>query len=337
MPIFGLGKDKRKQAPAQAPTPAQPEPALDLPPARSLPDKGDPAQGPLLELAAARDWPALRAALTAYSGHDLTSLTNTVLSNAPGIDDWLPETLKKATDDAFGMAVLGAHTINAAWNVRSAKRAQHVSQDQFRQFHAMLRDAEEYLYASAESDGSSVVPWCSLIQSGKGLEVGLEITRQRFEAAIRRCPGHLGAHVIMLQQLCQKWGGSHELMHEFATESARGPHADLLCILVPQAYYEHFIETERDTPERKFIQSAESRAELKELAERTIFRPDYRPNPRNPYAAANMFGWAFAYAGLWPEAKAAYAASEGVAVPWAYFSKPVAEYDRLRTLAYRNG
>lgn len=335
MPIFGLGKDKRKRAP-QAPASAQAEAALDMPAARTLPDNGDPAPGPLLELAAARDWPALRAALTAYSGHDLTSLTSTVLK-APGIEEWLPQTLEKATDDAFALAVLGQHTVNAAWTVRSAKRAQHVSQDQFQQFHAILQEAEEHLYASAELDGSSVVPWYSLIHSGRGLELGREITQQRFEAAIRRCPGHLGAHMSMLQQLCQKWSGSHELMHEFATQAARGPHADMLCVLVPQAYYEHFLETERDTPERKFIQSAESRAELKELAERTIFRPDYRPNPRNPYAAANMFGWAFAYAGLWSEAKAAYAASEGVAVSWAYFTKPVDEYNRLRTLAYRNG
>ena len=124
---------------------------------------------------------------------------------------------------------------------------------------------------------------------------------------MERCPGHLGAHLGRLQQLCRKWGGSHELMHEFATGAASGPHADMLCVLVPQAYYEHLFDVPKDSPERKFIQSAESRAELKDLAERTIFRPGYRPNPRSPYAAANMFGWAFAYAGLWPEAKAAYA------------------------------
>ncbi|WP_157436575.1 DUF4034 domain-containing protein [Actinospica robiniae] len=337
MPMFGLGKNKKNREPAQTPAPARPEPALDLPPARSLEDNGDPAQGPLLELAAARDWPALRAALTVYAGHDLTSLTNTVLSQAPGIEEWLPDTLAQTPDDAFARAVLGVHTVNAAWKVRSAKRAQHVTQDQFKQFHAILREAEDHLYAAVELDPSSVVPWHSLMNSGRGLEVGREIVQQRFEAAIRRSPGHLGVHLSMLQQLCQKWSGSHELMHEFATEAARGPHADMLCVLVPQAYYEHFSETERETPERKFIQSAESRAELKELAERTIFRADYKPNPRSPYAAANMFGWAFAYAGLWPEAKAAYAASEGVCVRWAYFGKPVAEYDRLRTLAYRNG
>lgn len=337
MPIFGLGKDKRKRIPARTPAPAQPEPVLDLPAARSLEDNGDPAQGPLLELAAARDWPGLRAALTAYSGHDLTSLTSTVLTKAPGIEEWLPQALEKDPEDAFGLAVLGAHTVKAAWKVRSAKRAQHVSQDQFKQFHAMLREAEEQLYAAVELDAASVVPWHSLLASGMGLQVGQEIAQQRFEAAVRRSPGHLGSHMSMLQQRCRKWSGSHELMHAFATEAAAGPYADRLCVLVPQAYYEHFIETERDTPERKFIQSAEARAELKELAERTVLRPGYQPNPRSPYAAANMFGWALAYAGLWTEAKAAYAASDSVAVDWAYFSKPVEEYNRLRTLAYRNG
>jgi hypothetical protein len=335
VPFFGVGKSKKSSEPAKAP--AQPAPVLDLPAPRLPGDLGDPAKQPLLDLAAARDWPGLRAALSAYSGYDLTALTNTVLADSPGIGEWLPEALEKATDDAFAMAVLGRHTINAAWAVRTASRAQHVSQEQFKQFHAMLRDAEEYLYASVELDPSSVAPWHSLLSSGMGLEVGQEIAQRRFAAADQRCPGHLGVHLSMLQQLCQKWGGSHERMHAFATEAASGPYADTLCVLVPQAYYEHFSETKRDTPERTFIQSAESRAELKDLAARTIFRPGYQPNPRSPYAAANMFGWAFAYAGLWPESKAAYASSDGVVVRWAYHKDPVAEYVRLRTLAYQNG
>lgn len=334
MPIFGLGRNKKTDT---ARPPVRPQPVSGLWTARKLEDNGDGARGPLLELAATRDWPALREALTAYTGHDLTSLTSTVLRAAPGIDEWLPEALRRETEDAFSLAVLGEHTINAAWKVRSDKRAKYVSQEQFKQFHAMLLEAEEYLYASVELDSSSPVPWTRLLTSGMGLQVGQEIARRRFEAAIERCPGHLGAHLSMLQQLCRKWGGSHEQMHRFATEAASGRYADMLCVLVPQAYYEHFIETKPDTPERKFIQSAESRAELKELAERTVFRPGYRPNPRSPYTAANMFGWAFAYAGLWPEAKAAYAASQAVVVEWGYFKDSVAEYDRLRTLAYRNG
>jgi hypothetical protein len=337
VPLFGLGKSKKGSAPAPGKPPARPEPPLGLPAARQLEDNGDPALGPLLERAAAHDWPGLRTALTEYSGHDLTSLTHKVLTQTPGIDEWLPEQLERATDDAFGMAVLGRHTVDAAWKVRSAKKAQHVSQDQFRQFHAMLREAEEHLYASIELDPTSVVPWVALLASAMGLEMEPDVERRRFEAAIERCPGHLGAYSSRLQQLCRKWGGSHELMHEFATEAASGPHADMLCVLVPQAYYEHHFDVPKDSPERKFIQSAESRAELKDLAERTIFRPGYRPNPRSPYGAANMFGWAFAYSGLWPEAKAAYAATGGIAVKWAYFRNPVAEYDRLRVLAYRNG
>jgi hypothetical protein len=337
VPLFGPGRNKKKSVPAEGNPPARPAPPLDLPAARHLDDNGDPALGPLLDIAAAHDWPGLRAALTEHSGNTLTALTNAVLRKTPEIGEWLPQQLKGATNDAFGMAVLGRCTVNGAWKVRSGKKAQHVSQDQFKQFHAMLREAEEILYASVELDPASVFPWYTLLDSAMGLQMEPDVKERRFAAAIERCPGHLGSHSSRLQQLCRKWGGSHELMHEFATAAAGGPHADRLCILVPRAYYEHHFDLPKDSPERKFIQSGESRAELKELAERTIFRPGYRPNPRNPAAAANMFGWAFAYAGLWPEAKAAYAATAGIAVKWAYFSKPVAEYDRLRTLAYRNG
>jgi hypothetical protein len=139
----------------------------------------------------------------------------------------------------------------------------------------------------------------------------------------------------MLQKLCRKWSGSHEQMHEFATEAMRGPHGDVLGELVPRAYFEHWRDLPKDSPERAFIKSAESRAELQEAADRTIFRPGYVGNPRGPYFALNMFAWAFCTAGMWPQARAAFTATEGVVVNWAHWSDPVAVYTRQRTLAFQ--
>ena len=333
MPIFGLGRKKivgeAKQAPQRPPVGA------GLPEARVIPGDGDPELLALLEVAESRNWPELRAGLSKYADHDLTSMIGNLCAKSPGICDWLPEGAGSESEDALALAFLGAAATERAWRVRSSKRAQHVSQDQFREFHRILQEAEEQLYRSAELDPESVAPWHSLLRSGRGLQVGLEIQQRRFEAVVKRSPGHLGAHDQMLQQLCRKWSGSQERMHAFATEAMRGPYGDELGVLIPVAYNELLLDLDKDSPERKFITSAESRAELQEAADRTIFRPGFAP-ARNPYLALNTFGWAFCNAGMWPQARAAFEASAGVAVQWGGFTDPVAAYGYNRTRVYQN-
>jgi hypothetical protein len=319
MPIFGLGGKRSGRAPE----------------ARTIPADGDAELRALLEPADSRDWPALHAGLSKYSGNDLSSLIGTVCAKSPTLSDWLPEAVGKEPGDALTSAFLGAATIERAWRVRTNQRAQHVSRDQFREFHQILREAEEHLYRSAELDTQSAAPWYSLLASGRGLQVGLDVQRRRFEAVLERCPGHLGAHSQMLQQLCRKWSGSHEQMHAFATEALRGPYGDELGVLIPRAYFEHLIDLAKDSPERGFITTVEARAELQEAADRTIFRPGYRP-ARNPYAAANTFAWVFTAAEMWPQARAAFQATEGVVVNWCAFHNPMAAYTSRRNLAYQH-
>jgi hypothetical protein len=319
MPIFGRGGKKAGKPPE----------------ARTIPGDGDAELRTLLELTESRDWPALHAGLSKYSGNDLSSLIGTICAQSPTLSDWVPEAVAKGPDDALAYAFLGNATVEGAWRVRTTRRAQHVSQDQFREFHQILREAEEHLYRSAELDTQSAAPWYSLLISGRGLQVGLDVQRRRFEAVLERCPGHLGAHSQMLQQLCRKWSGSDEQMHAFATEALRGPYGDELGVLIPRAYYEHVGNLPRDSPERAYITSAEARAELQEAADRTIFRPGFRP-ARHPYTAANVFAWAFTAAELWPQARAAFQATEGVIVNWGGFADPVVVYTRRRDLVFQH-
>jgi len=342
MPIFGRGGKKTKQPvggttpapPVQAP-PAPAQADAGLPEARTIPGDGDSELLRLLKVAETRDWTELRAGVSEYSDDNLTSLLGNVCAQSPSMSDWLPEAVGPDPEDALAQAFLGALAIERAWRVRTGKLAQHVSQEQFREFHRILREAEEHLYRSAELDRKSAAPWYSLLISGRGLEVGLDVQQRRFEALTERSPGHLGAHRQMLQQLCAKWSGSHEQMHAFATEAMRGPYGEDLGVLIPVAYNEHVTRLDKDSPERGFIKSAESRAELQEAADRTIFRPGFAP-ARNPYLAANTFGWAFCAAGMWPQSRAAYEATEGVVVKWGGFTDPVAAYTRNRALAFRN-
>jgi hypothetical protein len=326
MPIFGLGKRKAQKAVGGR---------KGLPEARMIPGDGDSELLDLLKVAETRSWPELRARVSQYSGNNLTSLIGNISAKLPEMSDWLPEAVGPDSEDALALAFLGNVTIERAWRVRTGKLAQHVSQDQFREFHKILREAEDQLYRSAELDPKSAAPWYSLLMSGRGLQVGLDVQQRRFESLIERSPGHLGAHSQMLQQLCRKWSGSHEQMHAFATEAMRGPYGDELGVLIPRAYFEHLLFLDKDSPERKFIKSAQSRAELQEAADRTLFRPGFAPT-RSPYMAANAFGWTFRFAEMWPQARAAYEASAGVVVNWANFNDPVAAYTASRNLAYKN-
>ena len=331
MPIFGRGGKKIDAGAATSSPPRRARP----PQARIVAADGDRELYAVFQSAEARDWSAVRELLSKYSGDDLSALIAGLCNEQQSLAEWLPEAIGEEPEDAIARAVLGAEAIARAWRVRTAKRAQHVSQEQFREFHRILREAEEHLYRSAELDRKSAAPWYSLLVSGRGLEVGLDVQRRRFEALTERSPGHLGAHRQMLQQLCAKWSGSHEQMHAFATEAMRGPYGEDLGVLIPVAYNEHLVHLDKDSPERKFIKSAESRAELQEAADRTLLRPGFAP-ARNPYLAANTFGWAFCAAGMWPQARAAYEATEGVVVKWGGFADPVAAYTRYRDLAYKN-
>jgi hypothetical protein len=330
MPIFGRG-GKRTGGAATVSSQLR---GARPPQARIVAADGDRELYAVFQSAEARNWSAVRELLSKQSGNDLSTLI-AGLCGKQSLAEWLPEAIGKESEDAIARAVLGAEAIGRAWRIRTAQRAPHVSQEQFREFHRILREAEEHLYAAAELDSRSAAPWHSLLVSGRGLQVGMEIQQRRFEAVLERSPDHLRAHQQMLQQLCRKWSGSHERMHAFATEAMRGPYGDELGVLIPRAYYEHYGYLPQNSPERAFIRSAESRAELQEAADRTIFRPGYRP-ARDPYAAANVFAWTFTAARMWPQARAAFEASAGVVVNWGDFADPVAVYLHQRDLAYKN-
>jgi hypothetical protein len=335
MPVFGLGRKKTEQAAGDRTRAPQARTGTGLPQPRTIPGDGDAELVRLIKVADSRSWPELRDGLSQYSGNELTSLIGNVCAKSLMLPDWLPEAVGSESDDALAQAFLGAVGIERAWRVRTSQRAQHVSQEQFREFHKILGEAEELLYRSAELDPKSAAPWYSLLISGRGLQVGLDVQQRRFESLLKRSPGHYGGHRQMLEQLCRKWSGSHERMHAFATEAMRGPYGDELGTLIPIAYNEHFRDLDKDSPERGFIKSAESRAELQEAADRTLFRPGYA-SARRPYTAANTFSWAFCAAEMWPQARAALRATEGVVVNWGAFKDPLTAYTRHCDLAYKN-
>jgi hypothetical protein len=285
------------------------------------PGDGDPVAAGLHVAIMRRDAAAVRETLAAYAGDELSTLISTATRSQTGAYTWLRAERGNMGDDPLMLTLLGSATVNYAWHLRTSYGAQHVSRQQFAGFHGALREAEEHLYRAVELDPESAAPWAHLVTSGRGLQLGLEVIERRFEAAVQRCPNHRIAHQQMLQALCGKWFGSHDRMHAFAAEAAKGPHAASLAHLVAIAHLEHWLGLGTGQPRSSYMKDSTVRAQLEEAADASLFRPGYS-YPRSPHSEANVFAMAFSLAGMHGPARRAFDLTNGVvtAFPWRYIN-----------------
>ncbi|MFD8707769.1 hypothetical protein ACFV1W_35180 [Kitasatospora sp. NPDC059648] len=300
---FGLGRRAVRAA----------EPRLD-------PAFGDESVREVLRQAAAGDWTALRPALAAADGAELTWLAEAVASVA-GVEEWTARAAADAPEDALPLLLSGARHVSWAWEARTRARAGQVTEEQWKLFHQRLDVAEEQLLEVAEREPSWLAPWYFLQISARGASLGPEVAACRFEAAVRRVPGHPASHRQRLQQLCEKWGGSHEAMHGFARSAMLGaPEGSPLGELVALAHLERWL----DLPEgedRAYLSGPAVVAELQEAAFRSVLHPDFVP-VRGWQASFNTFAMAFSLADQPKTARLLFDALDGFVTesPWHYLS-----------------
>ncbi|MFI1094354.1 hypothetical protein [Streptomyces sp. NPDC020917] len=307
-------------------------------------DHGDPRLAPLRDAAARGSWPEVRAALTdeaaSADGEELTWLLEALMT-VPGVETWIsavvaaqpgaarPDSAQHGPvepdfaelDAVLPLLVSGARHVEWAWQARTRKMAKYVSKEQFEVFHARLRIAEEQLYEAAERAPRWAAPWHFLQISGRGLQVGQEVADRRFEAVVRRAPGHLAAHRQHLQQVCGKWGGSPARMHAFAREAMLGAEpGSPLGELVAIAHLEQWLDEDGDAGKdgghmrRPFVVR-----ELHEAADRSVRHPAFLRR-RDWIRGVNTFALAFAVAGERDAAAALFLVLDGrvTEFPWMY-------------------
>jgi len=284
---------------------------------------GDPRLVLLREAAGRGNWPEVRALLDgAADGEDLTWLVEAVMT-VPGVENWIQGVVAAEPAAPLPLLVSGARHIEWAWEARTRKMAKYVSKEQFEVFHARLRIAEEQLYTVAERAPRWVVPWYLLQISGRGLQVGQDVAQRRFEAAVRRSPGHLGAHRQHLQQVCRKWSGSHARMHAFAREAMLGdvpggPLGELVAI----AHLERWLDEDGDADAVTaggYMSRSAVVLELYEAAEHSVHHPGYVRH-RDWTRGFNTFALAFALAGERDAAADLFRVLDGSVTefPWMY-------------------
>ncbi|MFF4244019.1 hypothetical protein ACFYY2_06055 [Streptomyces sp. NPDC001822] len=306
----------------------------DLPPDEAVVlDAPDPSLREALAAAAAGDHGPAADLLAATREHAqwerrdacVSRLARASLHHPGWLDGWLEE----SPEDPDAVLVKADQYVCQAWQIRTGARAKHVEADQFRAFHAVLRDAVPVISAAAELNPDDPVPWRIALTQARGIQAPREVFDSYLAEAADRDPHHEGCHVQALQYLCDKWYGSHEEMFDFAERAAdQAPPGSRLHALPLQAVVEYLIAdaAQGDTdPYARRAEAAVTRAQA--LSE------SYAPGDREAAGFRNHLALVLWSTNRYEEALAAFR-SIGVhatTFPWTYFGDPRDEFLEARS------
>ncbi|WP_330458269.1 hypothetical protein OIB37_16005 [Streptomyces sp. NBC_00820] len=292
----------------------------------------------LRQAAAARDWASIRQYVDGLPREVSRSFAVGVLDAVPGIEGWMREILAATPDDVLALTVLGAREVVIGWEIRTSASAKDVSREQFAGLHAHLRQAEQRLIRATALDPSSDAAWAERLTTAKGLELGQNEARRRYDRLAAHHPHHFNGQGRLLQQLCPKWGGSWEAAHGFARECLlNSPEGAVNGAMVAEVHMEHRLALrgqERDA----YLRQAHVHAELAEAAERSVLHPHFRRD-YGWVIAQSAFAAMFSLVGDLARAAACFRALGPFAskYPWSYLGDPAAAFVKHRDAALAKG
>ncbi|WP_433386906.1 hypothetical protein [Micromonospora sp. KLBMP9576] len=289
---------------------------------------------------AARDWPALRALVDGQDPHGRTFLVGDV-GETPDIEGFLQAVRERHPDDALAGALLGSYLIRAGWRIRSDARAQHVSREQFAQFHAHLRRAEQVLIDTTARHPDDAAAWTQRITNARGLQLGQAEARRRYDQLAKHHRHHLPAQASLLQQFCPKWSGTWERAHGFARECAEAaPPGAPTAVLVVEAHLEEALDHGTLAEASAHLSgSAHARREIHQAAQQSIWHPEFR-NGWGWVWVRSVFAMAFSLLDEYPAAAQQFAAMGplGDEAMFGYLGGGAAKhFQRFRDQAYAKG
>jgi hypothetical protein len=319
---------RKRSGPAPAQAPAAPAVAFDR-------WAGDP-ELPAVAAALARGETGPFETLMASSDHHRREHALDVLveglDRLPVLDQWVADN----PDSPLPLLLRGAQGIGWAWAARTGKRAHLVEKDAWAVFHGRLRDAEADLTRAARLDRADPLPWGRLVISGRGLEITQDERRVRYDEGERRFPGLAFAADQYLQDVCQKWSGSHEAMFAFARTTATGAQpGDPRHRLVGIAHFERAIECEDVEAKNQYRRNPAVQEELIAAAEASALRPGYGATPQERITM-NAFAYLLGYFNRADAARPLFEAigDRPTRHPWSWMAAdPPRAFTSLRTQA----
>ncbi|MET9882152.1 hypothetical protein ABZZ20_03160 [Streptomyces sp. NPDC006430] len=304
-----------------------------------------PALGALRDAVRRRDWGAVSAAFDAHPDEDDRALACRVVSETPDCDAFLREAADLDPRGPLARSLLADRLIQVGWKIRTGYRAQHVTQQQFNDFHAHLRRAEVLLIDVCAEHPQYALAWYLRIITSRGLQLGLGETRRRYERLAEHHPHHYCGQQQLLQQICPKWGGTWESAHGFAEECAKAappgsPNGALVAIAQMEQYL-HLRDDENTRAAETYLRRADTHRALLDSATHSVLHPSARAAAYQLVGAHSAFAAAHCAAGRHAEAAPHFRAlgDRASEFPWGYVGSydHVAEFARHRKTALAKG
>ncbi|GAA0710576.1 hypothetical protein Drose_02200 [Dactylosporangium roseum] len=244
-----------------------------------------------------RNWPAVAAFFDGLTDPDDQTYATTLIAEIAGSEHFLWSVVESG-GGTLARTLLAARLIVAGWEIRTAARAQHVSREQFAAFHDHLRRAERILIDVTALEPANVPAWVARLKTNRGLQLGLAEARRRYDRLSRHVPHVYAAQGSLVQQFCQKWGGSDEQAHRFGVECMRGgPEGSLASLALVEAHIEIGMDWDDDRKLVAHLRQADVRAELHEAADRSVRHPAFRRGGYHAITAHNLFALVFSKMG----------------------------------------
>jgi len=125
---------------------------------------------------------------------------------------------------AFAHALHADALLTHAWSYRGGGYVKDVPPQAWKDFHAYLRRAAEYLNAHADVALTDSYAHAVLIQVAKGMEVSREQMKAIANDGLKRNPEDFGLYFAVQETLLPKWGGDARAVDDYikyATEQTR--------------------------------------------------------------------------------------------------------------------
>lgn len=314
------------------PPPVLPEPDLD-------PRAAYPELRTFRDAVTNRNWATIRQVLDGRDAAHRCTLLSLAFDVITDDEDFLRDRHAAEPEDPLASVALAVHLVKAAWRIRGGRYAAYVSEEQFRDFHAGLAEAERILVDVTARHPDDALAWSWRITTARGLELGVAEARRRYRRLADHHPHHLPAQHSMLQQLCPKWGGTWDAAFTFAREAVAaappgGHHGHLLLV----AHLEQALILREGNAIVDHVYQPEVRAEIIEAAHRSVWHPDFRHDP-GWVTVRSDFGLAFVLLGEYEAATAQYAALGhlGDESFYSHLGNGEQQFRQFRTEAYEKG
>ncbi|MGW2517200.1 hypothetical protein ACWC09_09225 [Streptomyces sp. NPDC001617] len=293
-----------------------------------------PELAPLRTAAQAGDWAATQAFFASLDSADKVSFASGALADVWGTEKYLKEAAEAHPEDPLPRALLAERYVRLGWKARSAALAQHVTREQFKEFHDWLRKAERLLIEVCAEQPESAPAWAARLLTARGLELGQSEARRRYDRLAEHHPHHFRAQSQLLQQLCPKWGGSWEAAHGFADESASAaPEGSYAGVLVAEAHIEHWGGL-TGAGATEYLRDVSVRDDLRRAAGISVLHPGHRPGWHG-INGHSTFALAFSLGGHLGDAARHFTALGNTASEsfWSYLPDWKSRFTKYRTAA----